>query len=350
MPMEPPIPPVAADESARSRAVGIDAPESGVTTADDKMRFEVDLLVRRALGDACAEIRKRVDTARGAGPAQLIFLDAATLPCFDVAAAFEAQAANLERAFGDAARQAGGGDENASFTLPVAAGAAAAVSLVKLFQSDTAYLGRKVEIQPRTLALELAHAWEGAQGVTVVLPEFSLIPEPMPAAIQERLDAVMNARRAAFLAIHKLADSLRTLKAGEPDYAAASYALNSAKHQFESADSILRPLSGKMTTPDPKSGVTPLGLVIRAARFRELAARGDVATYYLYVEAAAGGSYRTVKNFFRALAWADGLDASGGVLASYGLFANDGRLLASGTASAGRGFTPVRKLWGGVQP
>jgi hypothetical protein len=133
------------------------------------------------------------------------------------------------------------------------------------------------------------------------------------------------------------------------EFAAGLATSNAAKEQYESADSVLRQFSTRLGVSDPETGFSPLQLLRRASRLRRILQSEGHPVFFLFAEAVlAGGSVRTVRNVFRSLFWANGLDVAAGLLASYGLISRNGEILSSGVVSSGRGFVSVDALHNGA--
>ena len=370
-------------ESAR---VDLTVPVATGASLDDKIRFEADLLTFRALSDVCAKLRMRVDRhiapeqqqvqqqqqtetqSVSQKPVQLILLDTVSSTAFETETAFQDQTTNLKQSFESAATEAQAGmDElqtaapkrlaegeptGMTSAAPLVSGATtaltAALGLLKVVQTETSYFGRSFTVAPRALQLELASQWQSQKNVAVFLPDLGAWSSACSVRndVQQRLDAVIVARASAFKMIHNLSIAMRGIDSKNRSYPSALFALNSAKEQFEAADSLLRELSVRLGTPDETTKLSLLQLLERAARFRSLAEQEDKSTFLLFIEAlTAGGSYRVVKNLARSIFWADGVEVAGGVVVMYGLFDPQGKLISSGLISSGKGFLTMKELW-----
>jgi hypothetical protein len=382
MPADPIIPstePKGSDKSGQEATkIEIKVPPAIGASLDEKVRFEADLLTYRALSEVCAKLRIRVDqqiATKLKQPAageqtppqealQLILLDGVSITAFEAEAAFQDQMVNLKSSFESIASEARDGLAElqetakvarvvpmafaASFVPGMATTLTGALSLLKIFQTETAYFGRSVLIPPLALELELAHQWEGKHNLTVFLANLNpgIAADLFRTDIHQRLDEVIAARDTAYKAIHGLSIAMRTIDSHNKKYPATLSALNAAKEQFEAADLVFRQLSATLGTPDETTKLSLMQLLERAARFRNLLGQKDKCSFLLFVEAVtAGGSYRTVKNLLRSVFWADGIEVAGGVLVMYGLFRSDGGLISSGLVSSGKGFLTLRDLW-----
>ena len=336
----------------------------GVTTVDAGMLFEVECAAYESVGAAARAIRERVSKTLGSGKATLIFLHRPPGELVGAYRAFLDQVGNLKQSFTSAEALAAEAlkefDVQASLRRPrilaenapgggpadLSGALAGAFSLLGLLRADVAFSGRKAEVHPLALALELARQWEERAEVTFTdLRFFPPLGDDGEVTWRETIlmpiDETVAARQDAFRAIHLLAKQYSALKEGDPKAIPARMALDSARHHFEQSDQLLRALQHRLNSADERDGLSLLqalriGAMIQGGRLPE-------SSWFLYAQVfSAGGSFRTVRHLLRLLFFGDGAQYSGGVIVGFALCDRGGVLRRSGTLSR---RTPFRALY-----
>lgn len=343
-----PIPPVPPQAAVRLNV------EPGETTIDDKLTFDVELACYEQLHRLTAEMKERLTPRMaGNGRAQLFFLDEALRTALSIAPVVEIEINSLKQAYAGAAATAQEGlsvltgerpsadrrSREFEFLESMAGPAAvadAAVALLGALRADTRYSGRQVTVPEQAFALTLAHEWESSETVDFHYPTLFVPETPRGKRLVNELvqafDAALEERKAASQALASLQVRFGQLDAADPKFPAVKAAFDSSRDQFQAAEAVFEDLSGKLTKAEPKTGLTQLQLLERAAFVKSISAEAPGRTFYLFAQVvSAGGAFRTVKNLLRTLFWGDGLTHSGGCVVAYGLFNDGGKLVAADT-------------------
>ena len=359
----PPVPPTApgaAADSTRGSAVGKLDLQGGDTTIDEKLTIDVELSCYAQLRGVIDVVKKRI-TERTDPPVpqqttHIFFLDSALRTALDLVATIGVQLANLKNAYAGAAATATGAlaalaapalptnrqtPAFVAFTAlaPVAvasAAADAAVALIGALKRDTRYFGRQVVIPEQAFALALAHAWETSPSVEFHYPTLFVPPtatrEQLMKDVVTAFDAAIEERKGASQALSALLAHVSRLDPVASAFLTAKPALDTARDQFDAAETVFDTVSTRLGKADEKTGLTGLQLMERAAFVASIASDPAARSFYLFAQVvSAGGAFRTVNNFFRALVRSDGLEHSGGCIVTFALFDTNGRLIASDT-------------------
>jgi hypothetical protein len=223
----------------------------------------------------------------------------------------------------------------------------AAVALLGALKTDTRYFGRQVVIPEQAFALALAHEWEGSPAVRFHYPTLFVPPTAARNNVMREfvraLDAVVEQRKVASQALSRLLARVSQLPAADTNLVAGKALLDTARDQFHAAEAVFDDFSSKLTKADDKTGLTQLQLLERAAFVKSIADRAPGHTFYLFAQVvSAGGAFRTWKNFLTMLLWGDGLEHTGGCLITFGLFDDEGTLVASDTIGRRSDYTDSR--------
>lgn len=349
--------------------------EAGETRIDDKVAIEVELAAYAELQRLTATIRCSVEKCLNGsevnldrkkfGQAHLVFLDDALRSALDLAAGIELQLKNLGEAYKGAANTADGGLDPfpapkkpfgvpqvrsfsilKSLSVPTAA-ADAAVALIGALRTDTRYSGRQVVIPEQAFALALAHEWEGSESVQFHYPTLFIPPTAERSKLMQEFvqafDGVLEERRLASQKLSSLLAFVSGLQNGDALFPPAKASLDAARDQFQAAEAVFSDLSANLAKADDRTGLTQLQLLERAAFVRMVGAAKRGRTYYLFAQVvSAGGAFRVARNLFRMLFWSDGLEHCGGCVVTYGLFSEEGQLLASSTIGGRSGYEGSR--------
>lgn len=374
-----PIPPTPARDDAESSASSrpLDARfEAGETTLDDKLAFEVEIACYQQMKALIRVMRARIDErldivepkAEGEPPepVHIVFLDNALRAAFDIASTVEVQLSTLKGSYAGAAETANGALRALLAPVPttirrlhefsalpelasvgaVAPSAAmdAAVALIGALRTDTRYSGRQVVVPDYAFALALARAWDDSAVVQFHYPTLFAPPTKKRKELMEdvvkALDAVLQERKTASEAVSSLMARVSQLGAATPEFLAAKPSLDTARDQFDAAETVFEAVSSQLSKADERSGLTQLQLLERAAFVATIAKEAPKRTFYLFAQVvSAGGAFRIVRNFFRSLVKADGLEHAGGCVVTFGLFDEDGRLRASDTIGSRSSYT-----------
>ena len=191
MPVNPDAPIPNTPETARTSGATAAEPLprlDGATTIDAGMTFEVELAAYESVGVAAERIKRRIAPELTAEKHTIVFIESPPGVYLEARDIFVEQTQNLIAGFGSAGAVAT--EALAELTKPpvvrtesVAGEAvipgptrilATATSILGLLRSDVSYSGRKVEIDPLALTLELARQWEDDSTVDFV--DFRFFP------------------------------------------------------------------------------------------------------------------------------------------------------------------------------
>jgi hypothetical protein len=132
----------------------------------------------------------------------------------------------------------------------------------------------------------------------------------------------------------------------DPDdekFPAVKAMLDSARDQFAAAEAVFEDLSTKLMKADDKTGLTQFQLFERAAFVKSIGRKAVGRTFYLFAQVcSAGGAFRISKNLLRMLFWGDALEHAGGCVVAFGLFNDEGRLVASDTLGSRSSYADSR--------
>jgi len=361
----------------------------GVTTIDDKVFLECEILAYKAVSRISRqigfEVRAAVDVAAPAGtPATIILLDETLASAFQLYSALIVQLGLFVRAFKSVAPEGSPQEQKsktklAAFTQVSLASKtvtgllAGVVDLVGLFRQDTQLSGRAVSVQETALFLELARSLR-FKGLKVVYPRlFGFQAQSNTSAsdtgLTELFESVFSAREKAVTRLRpqlnkiaelekEILDRQLELPTASPDrqkeltkeidaknafLADARRNLDPDLVPFENTDTQWSDLQKGLHTPDGKSGQVPMQLLNRAAQsIQQFHDANPDPAFFLYAEAVvAGGTMRIHRNLWRTLFQGDGISFSGGAVVSYALFDGMAALLTSGTH---RYMTPFQEF------
>jgi hypothetical protein len=386
--------PTAAAEPARPQ------PLEGKTEVDDKLSFECEALAWAAVGRIADRIANDLwaleDVAKAGLTAFLV--DEASSRAFHLCQATALQVETLKTAFDRARDRAALPPEALAAASPpepelaapkiavgvmgglaaVTAGAAAAIDLLALFRSDTAYKGRPVSVPQRALLLELGrrlrdHKPKEAR-LRLFCPRLQLVPpakgretsqsrlvalfQPAEAARANAEAAIVNLSRAVARKEQEIAEGLKRRRGpsgdppkGDPPPPAVDAALErqiaalaedrarleSARRLLESTEAQSVAMMAALHARDEASGATVLALVQQALEIGAHFEKPDGKAFLVFAEAvAAGGSYRVTKTLWRTFFAGDGLEFSGGAIVAYAVIDGDAELVLCGTHRAYR--------------
>jgi hypothetical protein len=348
----PPIPQQKGDASGSSASPASQLKvDAGQVEIDDKLSFEVEIACHQELHLLAKEVRRHLDAfLQGTGRAQLFFLDNALRTALEISMVVQIQLVNLKQAYQGAADTANTGlvappapaaRRTRTFTamteLAAPAGVAdAAVALLGALRTDSRFFGRQVVIPEQAFALVLAHEWEGHSNTDFHYPTLFVPPTTARSSLLkdfvQALDSALEERKLAAQSISKLLAQTSRMQPTDPQFPDSKASLDSARDQFQAAESVFADLSNKLSRADEKTGLTQLQLLERAAFVRSIADQAKGRTFYLFAQVvSAGGAFRVKRNLLRTLFWGNAVSHAGGCLVTYGLFDDSGKLLASNT-------------------
>ena len=378
----PPIPQRVLEQSAATggdaQAVKLNLPEQK-SEVDANLAFEVQRLAFEQVEEIGEKIRARIaalPASATGSTVQIVYLDRMLRGGLDLLGATSSQLINLTLAFGNAGMVAQEGLDQfhaargAAMVLAVRdfavaqavspspapfalTGAQSALNLLGLLATESHYYGRSVKIEEEPFLLEFSSRLRKLGNVIIYHPALftpwsKKTSFAIPAAVSTDFDAVLAARNVASRPVKRLLAEASALKPDDPLYPEMRFAADQAREQFESADSLLRELNARLSEKDEAVGATGLQMLVRAAAMVEIFEKSDTTTYLLLARMeVAGGAYRTVRSLARTVFGGDGVDYSAGLIASFGLFDLEGKLLDSGILTTRKSFQAVVpvKLW-----
>jgi hypothetical protein len=383
----------AADSAAKVKRL------DGVTSIDDKVFLECEMLAHSAVSDIAHQIAAEAVAAMpavepvAAMPAQtakdrtVILLDEPLVSAFQLFSALKLQLALFEKGFDGVAPLAATAPPEGlrlagipGMAISTVTGAVEGVlDLLGLFRQDTQYSGRAVAIKETALYLEVAHFLR-QKGFQVIYPRLLTFQAEEETQLSQTdmsqlFDGEFTARQKAAQRLRpmlvqvagieqEILDREREFPSATTDrqkvltqeiqdrkarLVTARKNLDPDLVLFENTDTQWNDLQKGLATPDEKSGQVPMQLLNRAAeaiaRFRTSA-----PAYFLYADAVvAGGTMRTKRNLWRTLFHGDAIEFSGGAVISYALFDGKARILAARThrfMTEFRGFPDETPAWG----
>ncbi len=119
------------------------------------------------------------------------------------------------------------------------------------------------------------------------------------------------------------------------------------RDQYRAINALFDQLVASLVKTDEKTGLSPLGLLTRAAEVVALLDDLTVARsrFVLFTKSvSAGGSYRIRRNLWTTVFTGDLLSYSGGAIVSYMLFDNSSRIRSADTLRYMTGFSKFKKL------
>lgn len=343
------------------------------STVDAGMLFDIQKLAHEALPLACAEIADRIKEFASSG--RLVLMDrqlrdgldlyAATFEQLDqLAASFESVRKAAENALAppkspppespppnSGVVDAQGADSGISLS-PVQT----ALDLLGAVSQESQFFGRTVKISDEAMLFALADSLRNSlpQGQEIFFPAL-FAPLTTPSAVtasaklRQSFDRAMAARSAAFSTVSRLQVRAAKAKEADPSFHELQFAANRVVSAYDTSDILLRELNARLGTKDPSTGLTGFQALLRAAAVQDILDKGREDCRFLYVNVeAAGGSYRIVKGLVRLLSGEDGVDATGGVVLSFGLFRSDGVLQKSGIVTKQTEFRNLSPVDQGV--
>ncbi|MDQ2711986.1 MAG: hypothetical protein M3Y72_10380 [Acidobacteriota bacterium] len=368
-PFIPPTPqaaPKAVDEKEKSaQAIQFTLPGQK-SEIDANLTFDVQRLAFESVSDLAGKLKAKV-AELPKGNKNVVYLDRLLRGGLDLLGATNTQLCNLTKAFNDSneialaalseinqqkqeiadAQSAGNKPPQATaFDLPQAQ---TALNLLGLLATESHYYGRTVVIPEEPFLLELSAKLRYLLGVTLYHPAL-FTPWSrrnsfqMPAAIAEAFDNATNSRSEASRSLQQLLAKFATLKPSDALYADAKFATDQARGQYEAADAMLRELSNRLSQKDDTLGVSGMQMLVRAAAMVDIFNSADPTYLLLARMEVAGGAYRIVKSLSRTIFGGDGADYSAGVIASFGIFDLQGKLLDSGILSSTKRYRPLQRI------
>jgi hypothetical protein len=230
---------------------------------------------------------------------------------------------------------------------PVVAGIETALGIVSLLREDVDYHGTKTVVDPAAFYLALAARLHASGAVKVLVPEFFItrVASSGPVSLKISLEGVEQARAAVWRTVAPMISQLGRLNAEldlavnqkdqeavdalSAELAAMRRDLDPVTEALGRADQQLGDLKAEWQKPDPNSGVTNLGRLLRAEAIL------DMNPLFVHAKVVmSGGHLRTVRSLWRTMFQGDGLSAMGGAVARWALLANDGSVMDGGIASA----------------
>ena len=344
--------------------------ERGSVTIDANQLFEVQTAVYESIGEAAAEIKERVTSARtgevlprhDAKHAKwlIVFLPCPPALYLEARDLFAQQTQNLTASFTSAAERAEAalqaleppaeqraevGLESATPQSTISTAISAAGNLLGLLREDVTYSGRKVTSDPIALPLALAHQWEDIDSIEFIDPRFF----PLRAGWFERswtthvlapLNEVVAARERAFRAIHQLSTAVYQLSEKDPRFRSARFSADFARDHFEQPEQIFIAMQGRLQASSESTGLSWLEQIRMGAAIEAAAQHPE--TYFLFAKVLeAGGSYRTVKSLWRMLFSGDGAYYSGGAIVAFALCDHRGRWVRADVLRQSTPFRPI---------
>jgi len=376
-------------QSASSKMKRLD----GVTSIDEKVFLECEILAHVALSEIATQISKEakaaadkepkeaIDKARdlsnqadnippatAATRATVILLDNSLISALQLFSSLKLQSALFEKSFNGVAppepavrKELRKGFAPGLAISAVTGAVEGVLDLLGLFRQDTQFSGRTVAIKETALYLEVARALREA-GFNVLYPRLLSFQADKDAQLSQAkltqlFDDVFRARQGA---ADRLRPRLQEVSGFEKDLIDREREFPNATPErqkqltqeiqdlkarlvtarknldpdlvlFENTDSSWNQLQKALAIPDEKTGQVPMQLLNRAAESIERF-KGSPPAYFLYAEGVvAGGTMKVRRTLWQTLFWGDGLEFSGGSVVSYALFDGKAQILTSGT-------------------
>lgn len=363
-------------------------PLDGVTSIDDKVFIECEILVYGALSKIAAQVATEAigaDSSTEAPKPTVVLLDDTLVSALQLYSSLQLQLALFEKGFNGVVPAAP--PPQKSFRLAIApalaitslTGAVSGVlDLLALFRQDVQFSGRTTTIKETALYLELAReiVKRGGKVLYPKLLSFQAAENVQfsQSSLSQLFDDVFKARQSAADRLRPLLqevagfeqeiiDREREFTGATPERQKAltqeiqdlkAHLVSARKNLdpdlvlFENTDTGWNKFQEGLSTPDANSGQVPLQLLNRAAEAIERFKNAQPA-FFLYAQGiVAGGTMRIRRTLWQTLFHGDGLEFSGGAVVAYCLFNGAAEIVASGThryLTSFQGFPDTVSVW-----